>query len=406
MNILLLTNLYPPQELGGYGRSMSDFCWGLKKLGHQVHVLCSDSPHLGESSAKGPSGERVDRSLRLKGSYKGGVSEITDASLLKEINRQNTKSIRNLWQTKGPFDGILVGNIDLLGSSILENICQYKVPVLHHIGFIHPPFKAQEQPKEASYQLIGASKAVCLAIEKAGLGRHTFQGVCEEIPVIYPGVRNDIFDYIRSNRQQPPPLNGDRSEIPLGNYHNPLKVCFAGLLMGSKGAHTLIEALISLKKKGIYVEGYLAGGEFQTGYKEQLKNLLSQHGLNKVRFTGQLNRMSLARCFRLHHICVFPSIHPEAFGIVGAEAMASGIVLVSSGVGGSAELFEDKESGIKFEAGNPEDLANKLSFLCHNPKAMYEIAKAGKKRAQKDLDVLTSARKLEGLLTKSHIQKE
>ena len=28
MQLLLITNLYPPQELGGYGRSMADFAWG------------------------------------------------------------------------------------------------------------------------------------------------------------------------------------------------------------------------------------------------------------------------------------------------------------------------------------------------------------------------------------------
>ena len=29
MNLLVVTNLYPPQELGGYGRSIADFVWGL-----------------------------------------------------------------------------------------------------------------------------------------------------------------------------------------------------------------------------------------------------------------------------------------------------------------------------------------------------------------------------------------
>ena len=33
MNLLVVTNLYPPQELGGYGRSMADFIWGLQQRG-------------------------------------------------------------------------------------------------------------------------------------------------------------------------------------------------------------------------------------------------------------------------------------------------------------------------------------------------------------------------------------
>ena len=44
MQLLLITNLYPPQELGGYGRSMADFAWGLMQRGHNVQVLCADVP--------------------------------------------------------------------------------------------------------------------------------------------------------------------------------------------------------------------------------------------------------------------------------------------------------------------------------------------------------------------------
>ena len=54
MNLLVVTNLYPPQELGGYGRSIADFVWGLKERGHNIQVLSSDAPHLGSSSHHRP----------------------------------------------------------------------------------------------------------------------------------------------------------------------------------------------------------------------------------------------------------------------------------------------------------------------------------------------------------------
>ena len=44
MRILIVTNIYPPQELGGYGRSMADFAWPAQ--GHHVCVLTSDAPYL------------------------------------------------------------------------------------------------------------------------------------------------------------------------------------------------------------------------------------------------------------------------------------------------------------------------------------------------------------------------
>ena len=61
--------------------------------------------------------------------------------------------------------------------------------------------------------------------------------------------------------------------------------------MGSKGAHTLIEALIQLQQQGISVRASLAGDSFQSGYREQLEEWLKQHKLDgAVQFVGQLGR--------------------------------------------------------------------------------------------------------------------
>ena len=123
--------------------------------------------------------------------------------------------------------------------------------------------------------------------------------------------------------------------------------------MASKGAHTLIEALIQLQQQGVSVQASLAGDSFQNGYREQLEQLLKQHNLEgTVQFVGQLERQALARFYALHHVGVFPSIHPEAFGIVAAEMMASGLAVVSSGVGGAGELIDDGRTGLKFMAGD------------------------------------------------------
>ena len=73
MRLLLITNLYPPQELGGYGRCMADFCWGLQRRGHQLQVICNNADYLGVPSKIGPSGEPVARDLKLKGDFCNGV---------------------------------------------------------------------------------------------------------------------------------------------------------------------------------------------------------------------------------------------------------------------------------------------------------------------------------------------
>ena len=400
MNLLILTNLYPPQELGGYGRSMADFAWGLRQRGHKIHVLSSDTPHLGPSTDMGTSGETIERNLVLKGSYEGGIRPITERDMIDTINEANADFINRAWERHGPFDGVIAGNIDLLGLEVINELLRKGVTVLHHIGFINPPYHPKEQPKSWDYKLVAASNAVGRSLQQAGLHYKSEKGNSEEIPVVYPGVRADLFGKATTQRRLPEPLDGRNKDKKLGTKRRPLRVCFAGLLMGSKGVHTLVQAVVLLKKQGLIIEGYLAGGTFQKGYREKLEKLLYENGVEGVMFTGQLSRACLARFFSLHHVCVFPSIHPEAFGIVGAEAMASGLTLVSSGVGGASELFIDNESGLKFNPGDANDLANKLKYLCENPKRLCELAEAGQAKAIKKLNVMETTKGLEYIIKK------
>lgn len=391
MKLLLITNLYPPQELGGYGRSMADFAWGLQQRGHRIQVLSSDAPYLGASS-DGPSREPVERCLRLKGSFEGKLTIEQDPQQCAAVDRLNQRALAD-WLAAGAWDGVLVGNIDLLGPALLAPLVAANLPVAHHIGFVAPPFGADALPSSSQYTLVAASQAVRHSLVQAGLPVAT-------APVVYPGARVDCFG-ATTGRDLPSPL-ASPSTGPLGTRSNPFKVCFAGLLMGSKGAHTLVEALILLHRQGVQLQANLAGGSFQAGYREQLDQLLGQAGLDGVvTFVGQLTRAQLARFFRLHHVCVFPSIYPEAFGIVGAEAMASGLALVSSGVGGAGELFEDGHTGLRFQPGNAASLAAVLARLIDNPRLLQRIAQAGEQRARSLFSVQHSARQLEQLFAQA-----
>lgn len=168
--------------------------------------------------------------------------------------------------------------------------------------------------------------------------------------------------------------------------------------MATKGVQTFVDALIQLHHQGISLQANLAGLAYQSGYKEKLEKQLSDAGLGDiVRFVGPLNRKQLARFFGLHHACVFPSIHPEAFGIVGAEAMASGLALISSGVGGARELIEDGESGLLFQPGDASDLARQLLRLLHEPGLLQRLSRQGEARARSQFAVEVSARQLEAL---------
>ncbi|NBX56168.1 MAG: glycosyltransferase, partial [Betaproteobacteria bacterium] len=170
----------------------------------------------------------------------------------------------------------------------------------------------------------------------------------------------------------------------------------------SKGAHTVAEALVLLKQRGISVQASFAGDNFQAGYREFLEQQLAAAGLDGVvQFVGKLTRKQLARFFLLHQVCVFPSIHPEAFGIVGAEAMASGLALITSGVGGAAELIENGVSGLRFNPGDAGSLARCLEKLLHKPSLLSQLRKRGEEHSRKLFSVEISAKQLESLFISS-----
>lgn len=382
MRILLVSNLYPPQELGGYGRSLADFAWGLMQRGHQISVLCADAPYLGPASA-GPNGEAAARQLLLKGSFDGGVSQISDAAACAAIDRHNAAAVAAAL-IQGCYEGILLGNLDLLGPELLGPLLAAGLPLLHHVGFMAPPYGPQHWPQQRHYTLVAASQAVRSSLQQAGLP-------VAAGPVVYPGARVELYGPQITGRPLPPAAG-------LGTAANPLKLAFAGLLMGSKGAHTVVEAAARLHAAGVAVQLNLAGAAFQTDYWPRLQAFASQAGLaGLVQWVGQLERPQLARFLGLHHAGVFASIYPEAFGIVGAEMQASGLALVSSGVGGAAELLTHGVSGLRFDAGDSADLANQLLRLVREPGLLARLQQAGKSQVAARFSVAAAAQQLEQL---------
>lgn len=382
MLILVITNLYPPQELGGYGRSIADFTWGLMKRGHYIKVITSNASYLGEGS-DGPSGESVIRKLRLKGSYENGVSVITQNEQCKKIDQANKTIVARACQDEN-WDAILLGNLDLLGIEFLNILVDTNIPIFHHIGFVTPPYSSQQLPHQKNYRTIMASAAVKNNMISHEIGANN-------AGIIYPGARVDLFGLEATKRSLPPD--------PDGTKKCPLKVCFAGLLMSSKGPHTILEAVAIAKQRGVFIQAMIAGAGFDQNYIRQLKLYAKHHDIEEdILYAGNLTRDMLARFFRLNHACIFSSIYPEAFGIVAAEAMASGLALISSAVGGAAELFKNGETGIQFQAGNADDLSKKLQLLAKNPHLLKMIQRNGKQYAMKTFDMMTIAKQLEELI--------
>ena len=79
------------------------------------------------------------------------------------------------WLENNHWDGILLGNLDLLGVDLLHWLLGHKLPVLHHVGFVHSPYAIEQQPNVDNYHLLAASHAVKSRLIEEGIHATTHQ---------------------------------------------------------------------------------------------------------------------------------------------------------------------------------------------------------------------------------------
>lgn len=372
--ILVLTNLYPPQELGGYGRMMWEFAQGLRARGHELRVLTADVA----SAAKPPTADEremesiVLRSLELFGEWKGGRPTLSPQHEVVARNHRNLRRWRDELQRFRP-DFILCGNLDLLGPDLVQAALNNGFPVLHALGNAAPGYSVAVQPCSPRYWIGPSSDWGGLALRQAGYAP-------ARVETVYPGARIDRFF---------------RLVLP-DTAH--LRICFAGLVLPFKGPHVLIEALIRLHLAGVSFRAEIAGEAPDPAFLAQLQEIVREGGIgDKVRFTGFLDRERLAALFARSNVLVFPSQVPETFGISQVEAMAAGLVVITSATGGAKEVVRSGTDGLQYAAKDGQELAEKLGSLVRDRALMGRLQRAAQSRAF-DFAVERSVERIEELM--------
>ena len=198
-------------------------------------------------------------------------------------------------------------------------------------------------------------------------------GAVDRVEIVPPGVDVDRFRpeprdealaaLLEEARADPPnPGNADERLPDKGNAGRLARffaddrptVVYFGKLIENKGVHVLLEAIAGLDARAVVV-GF---GD----YREELEALAPLGTL----FTGALEHRHLRHLLPLCDVAVVPSIFPEAFGMVAAEAASAGVLPVVSGHSGLAEVA----AGIGEEVG--PDAAGLLSFPAGDAAALSE----------------------------------
>jgi glycosyltransferase involved in cell wall biosynthesis len=185
-----------------------------------------------------------------------------------------------------------------------------------------------------------------------------------DVDEFHPERRGDaLANLVEEARRDPPNPGSAEERLPdEGNAdrfaefldgERPTLLYF-GKLIRNKGIHLLLEALERVDARAVIV-GF---GD----YREELEAMAGPD----VLFTGPLEHRHLVHLIPLAEVTVVPSIFPEAFGMVAAEAAAGGslpLVARHSGLAEIADALEEEGVPAAFESGNVDDLVEKLESL-------------------------------------------
>jgi glycosyltransferase involved in cell wall biosynthesis len=182
----------------------------------------------------------------------------------------------------------------------------------------------------------------------------------------------------------------------------PDRLFFAGRIAPDKGLHVLADAFRELRRRYPDLKLELVGPEapvpreMQVGlssdplvqglevfygrsYVEVLRERLGEDGA-AVHFAGRVEADQMPPRYANATIAVMPSFE-EGFGLPVVEAMASGLPVVVSRVGGMAEIVVDGETGFLVPAGDAAALAAAIERLLADPESARRMGTAGRERA-------------------------
>ncbi len=182
----------------------------------------------------------------------------------------------------------------------------------------------------------------------------------------------------------------DRFEARGGDPAGPL--LFVGRLSPEKDIPTLIEAMAILRRDDPRVSLLIAGGG---ACAEEIAALVRVRGLaDRVQLLGPVSDVAAlhrrARCF------VLPS-RTEGMPLTVIEAMASGLPVVATRVGGTPEVVEEGVTGILVPPGNAPELAAALRRMAADPERSRTMGLAGAQRARERFDARVMVRAYEQL---------
>lgn len=156
------------------------------------------------------------------------------------------------------------------------------------------------------------------------------------------------------------------------------KIGMVGRINALKGQSTFIKAAALLLKEYPWLRFEIVGDTYrgQQKYRERLERLIEKLGIGaRMHCVGF--RSHIAKVLTSFDLFVMPS-ESEGLGLAAIEALASGLPVVASRVGGLTELITDQENGLLVPPKDPNALAKALKTLIDHPVLRRKFSEQGR----------------------------
>lgn len=173
--------------------------------------------------------------------------------------------------------------------------------------------------------------------------------------------------------------------------NKPSIVLFMGKLCREKGTYDLLRAFSTVSCRYPNAELWLAG----VGEVEEVKRMIAETGrlVDKVRLLGWIEGVEKIHALRQATVFVLPSYY-EGLPVALLEAMAAGVPVITTPVGGIPSVLTDEETGLLVNPGAVKELEEALCRLLGDEQLRHRLGESGRKRVLTSFGVTRTVAKI------------